>query len=85
MSYSKAYVWSPECIVVECDCEEKLVLTASEAVYRCGTDHTSLVCEERVSDEKMHPWDEEYRERQKERDEYLRAVHQNWLEWRVIE
>jgi hypothetical protein len=85
MSYSKAYVWSPECIVVECDCEEKLVLTASEAVYRCGTDHTSLVCEERVSDGKMHPWDEEYRERRKGRDEYLRAVHQNWLEWRVIE
>ena len=71
--------------MVECDCGEKLVLTASEVVCRCGADHASLVCEERVSDGKMHPWDEEYRERRKERDQYLRAVHQNWLEWRVIE
>ncbi len=41
--------------MVECDCGEKLMLTTSEAVCRCGTDHTSLVCEERVSDGKMHP------------------------------
>jgi hypothetical protein len=40
--------------VVECDRGEKLVLTASEAVCRCGTDHTSLVCEERASDGKIH-------------------------------
>jgi hypothetical protein len=70
---------------VECDCGEKLVLIASEVVCRCGADHTALVCEERASDGETHPWEEEYRERRKERDEYLRAVHHNWLEWRIIE
>jgi hypothetical protein len=71
--------------VVECDRGEELVLSASEAVCRCGTYRASLVCEEPVSDGKMHPWDEQYRESRKGRDEYLRAVHQSWLGWRAIE
>ena len=32
MSYGKAYVWCPECVVVECDCGETLILTVSEPV-----------------------------------------------------
>jgi hypothetical protein len=50
-----------------------------------GADHTALVREERASDGGTHPWDEEYREWRKERDEYLRAEHRDWLESRVIE
>jgi hypothetical protein len=41
--------------MVECDCRENLVLTASEAVCRCGADHTALVREERASDGGTHP------------------------------
>jgi len=42
--------------VLECVCRESLVLTASEAVCRCGADHTALVREERASDGGTHPW-----------------------------
>ena len=62
MPYGKVYVSYPECVVVECDCGERLVLTASEGVCRCGADHTALVREERASDGGTHPWDEEYGE-----------------------
>jgi hypothetical protein len=83
--YGEVHVWCPQCVVVECDCEDRLVLIASEAACRCGADNTALVCEERASDGGTHPWDEECRERRKEQDKYSRAVHQDWLEWRVIE
>ena len=33
-SYGKAYVWCPECVVVECDCGERPILTASQST--CG-------------------------------------------------
>jgi len=56
MPYGKAYVSYPECVMVECDCGEKLVLTATEAVCRCGAAHTALVREERASDGGTHPW-----------------------------
>jgi len=32
ISYGKAYVWCPECVVVECDCGQTLILTASGSV-----------------------------------------------------
>ncbi len=32
-----------------------------------------------------HPWDEEYHEWRKERDEHVRAEYSDWLEWRDIE
>src|ERR687895_1457269 len=66
MSYGKAYVWCPECVVVECDCGETLILTVSESFCWCGTDHEALVRETAAfgqrSDEAPHPWDREYRE-----------------------
>ena len=88
-SYGEAYVWCPACVVVECDCGERLVLSASETVCRCGADHVILVREELVVrsplDGTSHPWDVEYYEWRKEQDEYLRAEHHDWMEWRVIE
>ena len=44
--YGKDYVWCPECVVVECDCKEKITLTASQTICKCGADHTTLVHEE---------------------------------------
>jgi hypothetical protein len=52
--------------MLECICGERLVLTASEAVCRCGADHTALVRKEKASDGGTHPRDEEYREWRKE-------------------
>ena len=65
-SYGRAYIWRPEHIVVECDCGERVVLSASETVCSCGVDHVALVREElvsqKVSDEAPHPWEAEYQE-----------------------
>jgi hypothetical protein len=88
-SYGEAYVWCPACVVVECDCGERLVLSASETVCGCGADHVILVRVELAvrspSDGTSHPWEAEYYEWRKEQDEYLRAEHHDWMEWRVIE
>jgi hypothetical protein len=88
-SYGEAYVWCPACVVVECDCGEKLVLTASEALCRCGADYAMLVREELVtrppSNGTSHPWDAEYHAWRREQDEYLRAEDHDWMEWRIIE
>jgi hypothetical protein len=88
-SYGEAYVWCPGCVVVECDCGERPVLSASETVCRCGADHAALVREElasrRSSHEAPHPWDVEYQEWRKKQDEYLRSEYNDWLEWRVVE
>src|SRR3712207_8536979 len=35
-SYGEAYVWCPECVVVECDCGQRPVLSASRS-----EEHTS--------------------------------------------
>ena len=88
-SYGQAYVWCPECVVVECDCGERVVLTASESVCRCGADHGALApgngVSRRLSGEGLHPWDAEYREWKEKQDEYLRSESHHWLEWTVIE
>ena len=86
-SYGEAYVWCPACVMVECDCGERLALTACEALCRCGADHAILVREELVpqppSDGTSHPWDAEYHEWRK--GQHLRAEHYDWMEWRIIE
>ena len=35
--YGESYVWCPGCVVVECDCGERPVLSASETICSCGT------------------------------------------------
>lgn len=88
-SYGEAYVWCPACVRVECDCGERLVVSASETVCRCGADHAGILQEKLAaspaSDGTSHPWDAEYHQWRKEQDEYLRAEHHDWMEWRVIE
>jgi hypothetical protein len=86
MSYGRAYVWCPECVVVECDCGETVVLTASASVCWCGIDHEPLVEETMASGNLQHatthPWDEEYREWQ---DEFLRSEKPYQQELRAID
>ncbi len=73
-SYGQSYVWRPRHVVVECDCGERLVLSASETVCRCGVDHAALVREEsvsrKVSDGPPHPWEAEYQEWRRKQEEY---------------
>ncbi|MDX6381733.1 MAG: hypothetical protein QOI57_2757 [Rubrobacteraceae bacterium] len=61
VEFGSVYRWCPECVIVECDCGERLTLTSSIATCRCGADHTALVREElvamgRLGDEALHPW-----------------------------
>jgi hypothetical protein len=88
-SYGEAYVWYPGCVVVECDCGGRAVLSPSVTVCRCGADHEILVWEElasgRSSEEAPHPWEVEYQEWRKKQHEYLLPEETYWLEWKVIE
>jgi hypothetical protein len=79
-SYGDDYVWCHGCVVVECDCGERSVLSASETVCGCGTDHAALVNEVLSFQRESHPWDAEYREWRKGQDEYLLSEETYWLE-----
>ncbi len=57
----QVYTWRPESIAVECDCGERLSLTASNTTCGgCGADHESATREGldagRSGDEAAHPW-----------------------------
>ena len=61
VQFGTVYRWCPECVVVECDCGERLTLTYSESTCpECGADHVAIIWEElsarRVGDETIHPW-----------------------------
>ena len=83
-SYGEAYVWCPERVVVQCDCGERAVLRTSETVCSCGADHTALFWEELasrgVSDGASHPWEAEYQEWNKKRNEHLLSEEAYQLE-----
>jgi len=70
-SYGEAYVWCHGHIKVMCDCGERTALSASETVCGCGTDHAALVREVLSSQRASHPWDAEYDEWRRKKDEYL--------------
>lgn len=58
--FGKVYAWRPGCIILECDCGERLTLTSSAAICVCGADHALTVGEELAAespgDEVLHPW-----------------------------
>jgi len=60
VEFGRVYRWCPGCVVVECDCGERLSLTGSATVCSCGLDHAAEVNEElaagRSGDEALHPW-----------------------------
>ena len=57
----KVYKWCPERMVVECQCGQKLSLTASTtSCVECGSDHVLAVkaasTDRLQSDQTLHPW-----------------------------
>ena len=61
VEFGTVYKWCPECVVLECDCGQRLTLTRSESTCpECGADHASIVREElaarQLEDELAHPW-----------------------------
>jgi hypothetical protein len=87
--FGKVYEWHPACVVLECDCGEKLILTATSTTTtcrRCGDDlggfvHDIQEREGRLPDELTHPWfyDARGRARQRLRDE---AAYPEGSPWR---
>ncbi len=73
--YGKAYAWCPDCVVIKCECGERITLTPSQLRCRCGADHRSLFQEEldsrQLSGGASRPWDEEYHEWCRKQHEYL--------------
>ncbi len=61
VEFGTVYRWCPECVVVECECGERVVLTGSETTCEwCGADHAAAIREElaarQLADEAAHPW-----------------------------
>jgi len=89
MPFGKVYVWNPTSVALECDCGEKVTLSATRTTTtcgRCGADLGTLVHdlrerEGRLADNLTHPWfyDAREREQQHEHDE---AAHLEGSPWR---
>lgn len=82
--FGKDYVWCPECVVVECECGERVHFTASEDAFcGCGREHSEVVREEmesrRMRGNGDAPWREELRFGP-ERSEYRDWVELNELD-----
>ena len=88
--FSRAYDWYPACVVLECDCGEKLALTGSStgpACRLCGAEHSDVILdiqerEGRLQHETTHPW---YYDLQSQEDQHLRdeaAYPEEYSPWR---
>ena len=85
--FSRAYVWHPAYVTLECECGERLTLTATSttATCRCGTDHGTLIRdiqerEGRLPDTSIHPWhhDAQEQEKQHRQDEAAYTEDSSW-------
>jgi hypothetical protein len=89
LPFGKVYEWHPASVALECDCGEKVTLSATSTATtcgRCGADLGTFVNairerEGRLPDELTHPWfyDATEKARQHERDE---AAHIEGSPWR---
>ena len=88
MPFGKVYVWTPAHVALECDCGEKLTLSATSTTTtcaRCGADLSAFVYEirereGRLPDNLTHPWFYDARERaQHKHDE---AAYPEGSRWR---
>jgi hypothetical protein len=89
MPFGKVYVWNPAYLVLECDCAEKVTLSAASTTStcsRCGADLGTFVRdirerEGRLPDKLTHPWFYDARERAQQHvhDE---AAHLEGSPWR---
>jgi hypothetical protein len=84
--FGKTYEWHPAYVTLECDCGEKLTLTSTITRCRCGADHSAVVRDIRVREDRLretvtHPWHHDARERAEQhlRDE---AAHSKDSPWR---
>ena len=87
--FSKVYEWHPACVALECECGEKLILTATSTITTCGRCGADLSIfsrdmkerEGRLPDKLTHPWfhDAQVREQQRLRDE---AAYPKGSAWR---
>jgi hypothetical protein len=86
--FSRAYDWYPACVILECDCGEKLALTGSStgpACRLCGAEHSDVILdiqerEGRLQHETTHPWhyDLQSQEDQQLRDEAAYPEGSSW-------
>ncbi|CAN5652351.1 hypothetical protein BH24ACT21_BH24ACT21_13130 [soil metagenome] len=86
--YGKSYAWCPDCVVVQCDCGERLELTALETTCGCGADHAVLVqgeLESRVGSEEDPRLKEEHDRWREKQDEYLRSEKDYRREFEALE
>jgi hypothetical protein len=89
LPFGKVYEWHPTSLAIECECSEKVTLTATSTITtcsRCGADLGAIVhdIQEReghLPDELTHPWFYDARERaqQHQHDE---AAHPEGSPWR---
>jgi hypothetical protein len=89
MPFATVYEWHPAAVALECDCGEKVTLSATSTTTTCsgcGADLGTFVNairerEGRLPDELTHPWfyDATEKARQHERDE---AAHIEGSPWR---
>lgn len=60
VEFGRVYRWCPECVVVECECGERAILTGAVSVCGCGVDHSDVVRRElavrRSKGAELHPW-----------------------------
>jgi hypothetical protein len=88
MPFGKVYQWNPAYVALECDCGEKVALTATSTTTtcgRCGADlgafvHDIREREGRLPDKLTHPWFYDARERagQHKRDEAAYLEDSRW-------
>src|SRR5215218_9292611 len=90
MPFGKVYEWHNAYIALECDCGEKLILTATSTITtcpRCGADLRAIIHdiqeerEGRLPEELSHPWlyDAKVRAGQHQQDE---AAYPEGSPWR---
>src|SRR5918998_2283365 len=88
VQFGKVYEWHPAHIALECDCGEKLNLSATSTIItcgRCGADLSSFIHdlqeqEDRLPDRLTHPWfhDAKVRADQRLRDDATYPKGSSW-------
>jgi hypothetical protein len=92
--FARTYKWCPECVVVECDCGARSILTAAMSICSdCGADHTVGIQQELQSHQPEmlgqmledyeatnHPWhhDTLSQDDQHQRDEAAYSKDSSW-------
>ena len=87
--FGRTYEWHPAYITLECDCGEKVTVTATSSTTitcrRCGADHSASIhdVQEREgqrTDKTAHPWlhDSQTQDEQHLRDEAAYPEDSSW-------